>query len=130
MSNDRKVYILRGLRSFSNICRLKFPSIFIAYGTVALGVLELIFLVGYFDRKALFCTSRELIQSIWDPTKFCMFQGLPCCKLVITSLMYVHEKQVSCTSFRELVESIQNPTTFCIFQGLPWRIARNNYITT
>ena len=48
----------------------------------------------------------------------------------ITSLMHVHEKQVSCTSFRELVESIQNPTTFCIFLGLPWHIARNNYITT
>ena len=64
-----------GLMLLLKLFRLKFPSIFIVYGTIAIGTFEFSVLVGYIDRKTLLCTTRDLMQSIDNPTPFCRFQG-------------------------------------------------------
>ena len=58
--------------------RFTFPSVFIVYGTLTVGVFELFVLIGYMDRK-LFCNSRDLIESLDNPTVFCSIQGNAAC---------------------------------------------------
>ena len=55
--------------------RFSFPSIFIVYSVIALGVLEVLMIIGYFDHTSLFCSSRSLSKSIEDVTPFCKVQG-------------------------------------------------------
>lgn len=53
----------------------KFPSIFIVYSPLPIGVFELLLLIGYMDRKNLFCSDIDLEESIQNPTAFCSLQG-------------------------------------------------------
>ena len=39
-------------------------------------------LIGYFDRDTLFCSSRDLQESVEDPTTFCTVQGVFLCYTV------------------------------------------------
>ena len=57
-------------------CRFSFPSIFVVYTVIAFGVVEVCLLSGYTDRISLFCTSRDLAQSVVHETRFCTVQGI------------------------------------------------------
>ena len=56
--------------------RFTFPSVFIVYSPLPVAVFELLLLIGYFDRKKLFCTSIDLEESVANPTTFCTLQGI------------------------------------------------------
>ncbi len=55
--------------------RLKFPTSLVLYQTFSVLVLGVIILVGYVDRKSLFCSSRDLLDSFNNPTTFCTISG-------------------------------------------------------
>lgn len=45
------------------------------YGTVTVGLFELFVLIGHMDRRRLFCSSKDLFESLNNPTVFCSLQG-------------------------------------------------------
>ena len=51
-----------------------------------MGVFELFLLIGYIDRKVLFCSSCDIIESIENTAIFCTIQGL----LPVFLYMYVY----------------------------------------
>ncbi len=56
-------------------CRLKFPTSLIFYQSFGLFVAGVIVLVGYMDRKTLFCSSKDLVKSFYNPTAYCTITG-------------------------------------------------------
>ena len=90
----QKYYILH--HYYHNYHRLSIPSIFIVYmmlDTMGLGksstipcnkerrneifdiIVGLIVMVGYMDHNKLFCSSRNLIESLGEVTPFCVING-------------------------------------------------------
>ena len=55
--------------------RLTFPSIFIVYSVIALGALDTFVLIGFRHRTSLFCSSRNLLETVDNETLFCSIQG-------------------------------------------------------
>ena len=55
--------------------RYRYPTIFIIYQTIPVLVQAVVFLVGYGARRQLFCQSRDWIESITNPTHFCIITG-------------------------------------------------------
>ena len=57
--------------------RYRFPSGFVVFQVIPVGVFEVFVLIGYMDRKKLFCSSPDLIEALEHPTTFCNIQGAP-----------------------------------------------------
>lgn len=68
----------------------RFPSGFVVFQVIPVGVFEVFVLIGYMDRKKLFCSSPDLIEALEHPTTFCNIQGAVFyyCSLV-TSILWV-----------------------------------------
>ncbi len=55
--------------------RLKFPTSLVLYQTCSVLVLGVIILVGFMDRKSLFCSSKDVLDNFNNPTAFCSITG-------------------------------------------------------
>ncbi len=51
--------------------RFSFPSVFIVYQTLTLGLFELFVLIGFTDREQLYCSARDLQESVKDASPYC-----------------------------------------------------------
>ena len=60
---------------FSSYYRFKFPSLFVIYGILSLGMIVFFDLLGKIDQKSLFCSSQDLMKSRANPTVFCTLSG-------------------------------------------------------
>ena len=81
--------IIKYSKSTFYFSRCSFPSVFVVYTVIAFGVLEVCLLSAYTNRTSLFCTSRDLVQSIANETQFCTVQGenqVPYCIILLPSL--------------------------------------------
>ena len=63
------------LNSFSHSFSLKFPAVFIIYGTGSATVFDVFVLIGYMNRRLFFCSSRIAVESYANATPFCSFIG-------------------------------------------------------
>ena len=57
--------------------RYRYPSIFVIYQTIPTTVLAVLVLVGVSARTKLFCRSKDLVESVKNPTPFCIVTGKP-----------------------------------------------------
>ncbi len=55
--------------------RLKFPTSLVLYQTCSVLVVGVIILVGFVDRKSLFCSSKDVLDNFNNPTAFCSITG-------------------------------------------------------
>ena len=59
--------------------RYRYPNIFVIYQTIPVLVEAIVFLVGYSARKQLFCQSRGWLESVKNPSHFCIITGKTLC---------------------------------------------------
>ena len=69
-------YVDVGINENCSLGRFKFPAIFVIYEMFPLGLFEVSILIAFMDRTALYCSSKNLIESLKSPTVFCNIQGM------------------------------------------------------
>ena len=58
------------------MCRFTFPNIILLYVTASRVMLSVFHLVGYFDEKELYCTSRDRVTSFEEGSAYCNISGI------------------------------------------------------